>query len=105
VSLLDTTETLAAAAIIANRDLIGRVTDQAVIDLPSYNGDYSEWEDIAHHESLIFHAIQSLEDHPEAMEWFIDWLINRKLRDRVEEALELMRPESHKRQRSQSPTL
>jgi hypothetical protein len=104
-ALLDTTETLAAAAIIANRDLIGRVTDQAVIDLPSYNGDYSEWEDIAHHESLIFHAIQSLEDHPEAMEWFIDWLINRKLRDRVEEALELMRPESHKRQRSQSPTL
>jgi hypothetical protein len=104
-ALLGTTEALAAAAIIDNRDLIGRITDQAVIDLPSYNGDYSEWENIAYQESLTFHAIHSLEDHPEAMEWFIDWLVNRKLHERVEEALEVMRPQWHKRRRSESPSL
>jgi len=104
-AILETTECIAAAVLIANRDLICRISPQAEVDLPPYNGNLEEWQGIAYRDSLIFRAILELQTRPEAMKWFIEWLVSRNLPDRVEEALELMKPQLHKRQRSESPSM
>ena len=36
------------------------------VDLPAYNGDYGDWQDVAYTDSLIYHAILGLGEQKEA---------------------------------------